>query len=139
MRPRPRPLLVLGFVVAMAALWIARAPPNPTLARALKDGEARLRQFYRERPLPTGWRLAGVSAVSRRQEVWVDVRLAADAAAALAAQPPATTAAAIAGLCPPATDPVWRIIHRRQEIEIRAAGEGGGAVVAVNCRAQGPR
>jgi len=138
MRPRPRPLLVLGFVALMTALWIAHSPPSPTLGRALKDAEARLGEFYRGRDLPAGWRLAGISVVSRRDEVWVDLRLAAGAAAALAANTPAATAAAVARACPPRADRVWRILKPSQQIELRAADEAGRVLVAVNCRAQGP-
>ena len=139
MRPRPRPLLVLGFVLAMAAVWVAYSPPSPTMGRALKDTEARLNEFYRGRALPPGWRLAEVSVVSRRHEVWVDVRLAETAAAALAERSRPAIAAAVARLCPPNGDPVWRILQPRQEIEVRAATESGQVLAAVNCRAQGPR
>ncbi|MBI2585968.1 MAG: hypothetical protein HYW28_08890 [Rhodospirillales bacterium] len=135
MRPRPRPLLVLGFVLAMAAVWVAYAPPSPTMGRALKDAEARLNEFYRGGALPPGWRLAEVSVVSRRHEVWVDVRLADAAAAALAERPRPAIAAAVARLCPPISDPVWRILQPRQEIEVRAATESGQVLAAVNCRA----
>lgn len=136
MRPRPRPLLVLGFVLAMAAVWIAYSPPNPTMGRALKDAEARLKEFYRGGALPPGWRLAEVSVVSRRHEVWVDVRLADAEAAALAERSKPETAAAVARLCPPNSDPVWRILQPRQEIEVRAATESGHVLAAVNCRAE---
>jgi len=139
MRPRPRPLLVLGFVLAMAAVWAAYAPPSPTMGRALKDAEARLKDLYRSHPLPPGWRLTEVSVVSRRHEVWVDLRLADAAAAALADRAPPAIAAAVARQCPPKGDPVWRILQPRQQIELRAATEAGRVLAAVNCRAQGPR
>jgi len=135
MRPRPRPLLVLGFVLAMAALWVAYSPPSPTMGRALKDAEARLKEFYRGGVLPPGWRLAEVSVVSRRHEVWVDLRLADAAAAAFAGRSRPAVAAAVARLCPPNDDAVWRILAARQEVEVRAATEGGQVLAAVNCRA----
>ncbi len=139
MRPRPRPFLVLGFMFVMAALWLAHAPPSPTLGRALKDAEARLKEFYRDRPLPPGWRLAQVSVVSRQGEVWVDLRLAAEAAAALTRQPRPAAVDAVARHCPPTSDLVWRILRPRQELEIRVDGDDGAALLAVNCRAHGPK
>lgn len=139
MRAPPRPFLVLGFMFLMAALWIAHDPPDPTTARALKDAEKRVEEFYAVRPLPAGWRLAGVSVVSRQGEVWADVRLAGDAAAALKAKTGAAVIDAVARHCPPRSDEVWQILRSRQELEIRVAGDDGGVIIAVNCRAHAPR
>jgi hypothetical protein len=105
------------------------------MGRALKDAEARLNDIYRARPLPPGWRLADVSVVSRRHEVWVELLLAEDAAQALAGRSRPAVAAAVAGQCPPKDDPVWRILKPSQEIEVRAATEAGLVLAAVNCRA----
>lgn len=139
MRAPPRPFLVLGFMFLMAVLWIAHDPPDPTTARALKDAETRLKEFYRGYPLPPGWRMAGVSVDNRRGEVWADLRLAGEAAAALKAKPGPAVADAVARHCPPRSDVMWQILRPRQELEIRAAGDDGGVIIAVNCRAQGPK
>ncbi len=133
MRPRPRPLLVLGFVALMTALWIAHSPPSPVLGRALKDAEARAKAFYGGHPLPPGWTLNGVSADSREGVVWVDVRLAG-AADALTARPRAEIADAAARHCPPKADAVWTLLQRRQGLELRLADAGGRVLVAVDCR-----
>ncbi|MCH7865961.1 MAG: hypothetical protein IIC56_12195, partial [Proteobacteria bacterium] len=73
MRPRPRPLLVLAFILIMAALLYVQAPPSPKPSRALKEAAERLKAYYREQPLPFGWKIAGI-AVSEG-EVWVEMVL----------------------------------------------------------------
>lgn len=137
MRPRPRPLLVLGFVLAMAALWIARPPPSPTLSRALKDAEAKLKDHYRLHPPPAGWTLTGVVARARQSEIWVDFAVAAGHPGLTAGKPYRALAETMAGLCPAKADPVWRLLAKRQEIEVRAVSDDRGVLVAVNCRAEG--
>ena len=81
MRPRPRPLLVLGFVLIMAALMYVQAPPNPQLSRALKDAAERLKAYYRGNPVPENWKISGVSTGA--DDVWVDFSLPGGEAAAL--------------------------------------------------------
>ena len=135
MRPRPRPLLVLGFVLAMVALWIAHSPPSPVLSRALKDAEARLNEHYRRNPPPAGWTLTAVAARARQSEIWVDFAIAAGHPGLTAGKPYRALAEAMAGLCPGKADPVWRLLAKRQEIELRAVDVAGQVLLAVNCRA----
>lgn len=136
MRPRPRPLLVLGFVLVMTALWIAHSPPSPVLSRALKDAEARLEEHYRRMPAPAGWTFAGVAARVRQSVIWVDFTVAASLPEVTAGKPYRTLAGIMAGLCPPKTDRAWRLLAARQEIELRAV-VAGRVLLAVNCRAEG--
>ena len=137
MRAPPRPLLVLGFVLVMTALWLAHSPPSPTASRALKDAEARLHAHYRRNPPPAGWTLVGVNARARQAEVWVDFAVAAAHPAVAEGKPYPMLAAAMAGLCPPKADPVWRVLNPRQEIELRSLDGDRQVLLAVNCRAQG--
>ena len=135
MRPRPRPLLVLGFVLVMVALWIAHSPPSPTLGRALKDAEARLNEHYRRNPPPAGWTLIAVAARARQSEIWADFAVPAGHPGLTAGKPHKALAEAMAGLCPGKADPVWRLLAKRQEIELRAIGQDRSVLLAVNCRA----
>jgi hypothetical protein len=135
MRPRPRPLLVFGFVLAMVALWIAHSPPSPALSRALKDAEARLKEHYRRTPPPAGWTLTGVATRARQSEVWVDFAVAAAHPAVKAGKPYRALGRILSGLCPAMADPVWQLLSKRQEIELRALGDDRQVLLAVNCRA----
>ncbi len=134
MRPRPRPLLVLGFVLIMAALMYVQAPPNPQLSRALKDASEHLKAYYRETPVPEGWEIAGISA--RNGKVWVDMVLPGSEAAALVKAAPGKGDQILGVYCPPRSDMVWRILSETQGIEVRGLGPGGKAVLAVDCRAR---
>ena len=132
MRPRPRPLLVLGFVLIMAALMYVQAPPNPHVSRALKDSSQRLKAYYRENPVPEGWKISEISV--RDGKVWVDMVLPGPEAAALAGAAPERGGQTLGVHCPPRTDIVWRILSETQGIEIRGLGPGGKAFLAVDCR-----
>ena len=134
MRPRRRPLLVLGFVLIMAALMYVQAPPNPRLSRALKDAEKHLKAYYLETPVPEGWKITGISA--RNGKVWVDIALPGPQAAALVKADPGKGEQTLGVHCPPRTDMVWRILSETQGIEVRGLGPGGKAVLAVDCRAR---
>ncbi|MEE9316881.1 MAG: hypothetical protein V3U48_01170 [Rhodospirillales bacterium] len=134
MRPRPRPLLVLGFVLIMAALMYVQAPPNPQLSRALKDAEKHLKAYYRETPVPEGWEITGIS--SRNGKVWVDMVLPGSQAAALVNSAPGKGDQTLGVYCPPRTDMVWRILSETQGLEVRGLDPGGKAVLAVDCRAR---
>ncbi len=129
MRPRPRPLLVLAFVLIMAALLYVRAPPSPKPSRALKETAERLKAYYRERPPPVGWKIAGV-AVSEG-EVWVEMRLPKS----LADMPYEVVVTALGGQCPMRSDVAWRVLGPDQTIEVRGKTAGRKPFVAVDCRA----
>ncbi len=133
MRPRPRPLLVLGFVLIMATLMYVQAPPNPQLSRALKDAEKHLKAYYRENPVPENWKITGVSTGA--DEVWVDLSLPRTEAEALIQGPRDKTVEIIGAQCPARSDVVWRVILPDQGIEIRARPTGKEPFIAVNCRA----
>ena len=132
MRPRPRPLLVLAFVLVMAALMYVQAPPNPHLSRALKDSSVRLKDYYRENPVPEGWKISEISV--RDGKVWVDMVLPDPEAAALARVAPEQGGQTLGVHCPPRPDIVWRLLSETQGIEIRARPTGKEPFIAVNCR-----
>lgn len=134
MRPRARPLLVLGFVLIMAVLMYVQAPPNPQLSRALKDAEEHLKAYYLGNPVPEGWEITGIS--SRNGKVWVDMVLPGLEAAALVNAAPGKGDQTLGVHCPPRTDMVWRILSKTQGLEVRGWGPGGKAVLAVDCRAR---
>ena len=129
MRPRPRPLLVLAFILIMAALMYVQAPPSPKASRALKEAAERLKAYYRERPPPVGWKIAGI-AVSEG-EVWVEM----DLPKSLADMPYEVVAAALGGQCPMRSDVAWRVLGPDQTIEVRGKTPGQKPFVAVDCRA----
>ena len=135
MRPRPRPLLVLGFVLIMAALMYVQAPPNPQLSRALKDAAERLKAYYRGNPVPENWKITGVSTGA--DDVWVDFSLPGGEAAALVQGPRDKMVETIGAQCPVRTDIVWRVLSPTQGIEIRARAAGKEPFIAVNSRAFG--
>ncbi len=73
MRPRPKPLMVLCFVLLMAAIMYVQSPPSPGPSRALKDAAARMKAYFPENPPPKGWQIAAIS--TRAGAVWVDIKL----------------------------------------------------------------
>ena len=79
-RRRPQPLLVLGFVLVMAALMFAAGLPDPGPGPGLKAAEGRLKVYYQEHPPGNEWRLIEIAA--RGGEVWVDLGLPRTQAAA---------------------------------------------------------
>ena len=135
MRPRPRPLMVLCFVLLMAAIMVIQSPPSPGPSRALKDGAARLKTYFQEIPPPKGWQIAAIS--TRAGAVWVDLRLPEAEAAFLSKPPSLALNQALGRQCPPKDDIVWRVLTPTQDIEIRAMAGGEKAFLAVSCRAQG--
>lgn len=129
MRPRSRPLLVLAFVLVMAALMYVQAPPSPKPSRALKETAERLKAYYRERPPPVGWKIAGI-AVSEG-EVWVEMILPKS----LRDMPYEAVATALGGQCPMRSDVAWRVLGPDQTIEVRGSAPEGRTLAAVDCRA----
>ena len=129
MRPRSRPLLVLAFVLVMAALMYVQAPPSPKPSRALKEAAERLKAYYREQPLPFGWKIAGIAV--RQGEVWVDM----DLPKAFMDMPYEAVATALGGQCPARSDVAWGVLGPKQEIEVRGSAPTGKILAAVNCRA----
>ncbi len=129
MRPRPRPLLVLAFILIMAALLYVQAPPSPKPSRALKEAAERLKAYYREQPPPVGWKIAGIAV--RQGEVWVDM----DLPKAFMDTPHEAVATALGGQCPVRSDVAWRVLGPDQEIEVRGSAPTGKILAAVNCRA----
>ena len=133
MRPRPKPLMVLCFVLLMAAIMYVQSPPSPGPSRALKDAAARMKAYFPENPPPKGWQIAAIS--TRDGAVWVDIKLP-EAEAAFLSKPPALNQA-LGRQCPPKDDIVWRVLTPTQDIEIRAMVGGEKALLAVSCRALG--
>ena len=129
MRPRPRPLLVLAFVLIMAVLLYVQAPPSPKPSRALKEAAERLKAYYRERPPPVGWKIAGIAV--REGAVWVEM----DLPKPFMDMPYEAVATALGGQCPMRSDVAWRVLGPDQEIEVRGTASTGKALAAVNCRA----
>ena len=134
MRPRPRPLMVLCFVLLMAAVMAIQSPPSPGPSRALKDGAARMKAYFPENPPPNGWQIAAIS--THDGAVWVDIRLPKAEAAFLAKPPFLALNQALGRQCPPKDDIVWRVLTPTQDIEIRAMAGGERALLAVSCRAR---
>ncbi len=135
MRPRPRPLMVLSFVLLMAAIMFVQLPPSPGPSRALKDAAARMKAYFPENPPPKGWQVATIS--TRAGAVWVDLKLPEAEAASLSKPPFQALNQALGRQCPPKDDIVWRVLTPTQDIEIRAMAGGEKALLAVSCRAQG--
>ena len=129
MRPRPRPLLVLAFILIMATLLYIQAPPSPKPSRALKEAAERLKAYYRERPPPVGWKIAGITV--REGEVWVEM----DLSKSLPDMPYEAIATALGGQCPIRSDIAWRVLGPDQTIEVRGKTAGQKPFVAVDCRA----
>ena len=135
MRPRPRPLMVLCFVLLMAAIMFIQSPPSPGPSRALKDAAARMKAYFPENPPPKGWQIAAIS--TRAGAVWVDIKLPEAEAAFLSKPPSLALNQALGRQCPPKDDIVWRVLTPTQDIEIRAMAGGVKALLAVSCRALG--
>ena len=135
MRPRPKPLMVLCFVLLMAAIMYVQSPPSPGPSRALKDAAARMKAYYPENPPPKGWQIAAIS--TRAGAVWVDMRLPEAEAAFLSKPPSLALNQTLGRQCPPKDDIVWQILTPTQDIEIRAMAGAEKALLAVSCRAQG--
>ncbi len=135
MRPRPRPLMVLGFVLLMAAIMVVQSPPSPGPSRALKDAAARMKAYVPENPPPQGWQVATIS--TRAGTVWVDLKLPEAEAASFSKPPFQALNQALGRQCPPKDDIVWRVLTPTQDIEIRAIAGGEKALLAVSCRARG--
>ncbi|MCH7937444.1 MAG: hypothetical protein IH994_10220 [Proteobacteria bacterium] len=135
MRPRPKPLMVLCFVLLMAAIMAIQSPPSPGPSRALKDAAARMKAYFPENPPPKGWQVAAIS--TRAGAVWVDLRLPEPEAASLSRPPFQALKQALGRQCPPQDDIVWRVLSPTQDIEIRAMAGGERAILAVSCRALG--
>ena len=131
-RRRPQPLLVLAFVLVMAALMFAADLPGPESGPGLKAAQGRLKVYYREHPPGNDWHLIEIAA--RGGEVWVDLGLPGTQAAALIQGPREKMLDALRAHCPPRSDPAWRVLLQTQDIEIRGLG-GGKAFAAVSCRA----
>ena len=135
MRPRPKPLMVLCFVLLMAAIMYVQSPPSPGPSRALKDAAARMKAYFPENPPPKGWQVAAIS--TRAGAVWVDLKLP-EAAVAFLSKPPSLALTQVLGRqCPPKDDIVWRVLTPTQDNEIRAMAGGEKAILAVSCRTQG--
>ena len=134
MRPRPRPLMVLCFVLLMAAIMVVQSPPSPGPSRALKDAAARMKAYFPENPPPKGWQIAAIS--TRAGVVWVDMRLPETEAAFLSKPPFLALKQALGRQCPPKDDIVWRVLSPTQDIEIRAIIGGEKALLAVSCLAR---
>ncbi len=136
-RRRPQPLLVLAFVLVMAALMFAAdlpgPGPDPGSGPGLKAAQGRLRVYYANHPPGNDWRLIEIAA--REGEVWVDLGLAGTQAAALIQGADEKMLAALRGHCPPRSDPAWKVLLQTQDIEIRGLGADGKALAAVSCRA----
>ncbi len=132
-RRRPQPLLVLGFVLVMAALMFAADLPSPGPGPGLKAAQGRLRVYYGNHPPRTDWVIVEIAA--RDGEVWVDLGLPGTQAAALIQGPREKMLAALRAHCPPRSDPAWKVLLMTQDIEIRGLGAGGKAFAAVSCRA----
>ena len=133
MRPRPKPLMVLCFVLLMAAIMYVQSPPSPGPSRALKDAAARMKAYFPENPPPKGWPIAAIS--TRAGAVWVDIKLPEAEAAFLSKPPSLAFNQALGRQCPPKDDIVWRVLTPTQDIEIRAMAGGEKALLAVSCRA----
>lgn len=135
MRPRPKPLVVLCFVLLMAAIMVVQSPPSPGPSRALKDAAARMKVYFPENPPPKGWQVAAIS--TRAGAVWVDLRLPEAEAASFSKPPFQALKQALGRQCPPKDDIVWRVLSPTQDIEIRAIIGGEKALLAVSCLAHG--
>ena len=135
MRPRPKPLMVLCFVLLMASIMYVQSPPSPGPSRALKDAAARMKVYFPEYPPPKGWQIAAIS--TRARAVWVDMRFP-EAEVAFLSKPPFLALNQVLGRqCPPKDDIVWQVLTPTQDIEIRAMVGGEKALLAVSCRALG--
>ncbi len=132
-RRRPQPLLVLAFVLVMAALMFARDPPVSGPGPGLKAAQGRLKAYYREHPPGNDWVIAAIAI--REGEVWVDLGLPGKQAAALTEGPREKMLDALRAHCPPKSDPAWSVLLMTQDIEIRGHDAGGKAFAAVSCRA----
>jgi hypothetical protein len=113
-RRRPQPLLVLGFVLVMAALMFAAGLPDPGPGPGLKAAEGRLKVYYQEHPPGNDWRLIEIAA--RGGEVWVDLGLPRTQAAALIQGADEKMLAALRGHSPPSSDPAWSVLLQTQDI-----------------------
>ena len=113
-RRRPQPLLVLGFVLAMAALMFAAGLPDPGPGPGLKAAEGRPKVYYQEHPPGNDWRLIEIAA--RGGEVWVDLGLSGTQAAALIQGADEKMLAALRGHSPPSSDPAWSVLLQTQDI-----------------------
>ncbi len=133
MRPRPKPLMVLCFVLLMAAIMFIQSPPSPGPSRALKNAAARVKAYFPEKPPPKGWQIAAIS--TRVGAVWVDIKLPEAEVAFLSKSPSLALNQALGRQCPPKDDIVWRVLTPTQDIEIRAMAGGENALLAVSCRA----
>ena len=133
MRPLPRPLMVLYFVLLMAAIMYFQSPPSPGPSRALKNAAARMKAYFPEIPPPKGWQIAAIS--TRTGAVWVDIKLPEAEAVFLSKPPSLALNQALGRQCPPKDDIVWRVLTPTQDIEIRAMAGGEKALLAVSCRA----
>ncbi len=133
MRPRPKPLIVLCFVLLMAAIMVIQSPPSPGPSRALKDAAAQMKAYFPENPPPKGWQIAAIS--TRAGAVWVDMRLPEAEAASLSIPPFQALNQALGRQCPSKDDIVWRVLTSTQDIEIRGVRAEGKVLISVNCRA----
>ena len=132
-RRRPQPLLVLAFVMVMAALMFAADLPGPAPDPGLKAAQGRLRVYYGNHPPGNDWQLIEIAV--RAGEVWVDLGLPGTQAAALIQGADEKMLAALRGHCPPRSDPAGSVLLQTQDIEIRGVGADGKALAAVSCRA----
>ncbi len=132
-RRRPQPLLVLAFVMVMAALMYAADLPGPGPDPGLKAAQGRLKVYYGNHPPGNDWQLIEIAV--RAGEVWVDLGLPGTQAAALVKGPRERMLDVLRAHCPPPSDPAWSVLLQTQDIEIRGLGAGGKAFAAVSCRA----
>ena len=132
-RRRPQPLLVLAFVLVMAALMFAADLPGPGPGPGLKAAQGRLKVYYLEHPPGNDWAVIEIAA--RGGEVWVDLGLPGTQAAALIKGPREKMLGALRAHCPPRSDPAWSVLKQTQDIEIRGLTADGKALAAVSCRA----
>ena len=135
MRPRPKPLMVLCFVLLMAAIMYVQSPPSPGPSRVLKDAAARMKAYFPENLPPKGWQIAAIS--TSVGAVWVDIKLPEAEGAFLSKPPSLALNQALGPQCPPKDDIVWQVLTPTQDIEIRAMVGGEKALLAVSCRALG--
>ncbi len=129
MRPRPRPVLVLGFVAAMAAVYYSQNPPSPLPSRTLKEAAEYLRGYYHTKPSREVTEITTGPGV-----VWVDVRAPRSATNERDGNDVAGTTARLRPVCPSGSDIAWKILLPDQDIEVRAVSPSGQPLIAISCR-----
>jgi hypothetical protein len=125
-------VLVLGFVVAMAAVYYSQNPPSPLPSRALKEAAEYLRGYYRHKPNTADLEVAGIT--TGPGTVWVDVRVPEFARIPPESNRDAGTTARLRPVCPSGSDIAWKILLPDQDIEVRAVNRSGHVSIAISCR-----